>query len=321
VLVSEEELGKSGDATSSTIIGKKPLPSGNLDSDIRLAGDSAIAGASDLQLGVSSSDLNLAMASDIGLAGGSELKLSPGDTGLHSTSGISLGSGKLDFAADSALDLGDEELVLGGSSGVGSDVTLGGGDSGINLASPADSGLSLEDEPLDLMGSSVDAFELPEDDEVMTLSSDLEDDPGTPLKADEEFMLSPAGSFGGDDSDSGSQVIALEDSEAFDENADTMLRPGGQAIFVEEDAAGSPLGAAPVMVGPGMAAAPAGYAVQPAEAPYTIWNVLGLVCCSLLLAVSLMMMTDLMRNMWAFNEDRIISTSLMDGILSAFGMR
>ena len=70
-----------------------------------------------------------------------------------------------------------------------------------------------------------------------------------------------------------------------------------------------------------MAAAPAGYAVQPAEAPYTIWNVLGLVSCALLLAVSLMMMTDLMRNMWAFNSDRVISTSLMDGILSAFGMR
>jgi hypothetical protein len=56
------------------------------------------------------------------------------------------------------------------------------------------------------------------------------------------------------------------------------------------------------------------------EAPYSIWNVLGLLCCILVLALTGMLMTDLMRNMWAFDTDRVVSTGLMDSILSAIGM-
>ena len=49
--------------------------------------------------------------------------------------------------SDRARRLDDDDLVLGGS-GTGSDITIG-GDSGISLVDPADSGLSLE-EPLNL---------------------------------------------------------------------------------------------------------------------------------------------------------------------------
>jgi hypothetical protein len=322
ILVSEQELGKSGESTSSTVIGKTIEPKkGGADSDITLAGDSD-KGSSDVQLVKPGSDLNLG-TSDVDLAAQSDLKLAgEGGTG-KAGSDVSLGSGKLDFATDSALDLGDDDLVLGGS-GIGSDVTLGGGDSGINLASPADSGLSLEQEPVDLMGgSNVDAsFELPEDDDVISLSSDLADaEEATQLKADEEFLLSPAGDLGGDESDSGSQVIALEDSEAFDENADTMLRPAQPALVVEDVGAGfdqvttmTPGGVAPAATQQYMTtAAP--------EAPYTIWNVLGLLCCVFLLSITGMLMTDLMRNMWAFDSERVMSTGLMDSILSAVGMK
>lgn len=320
ILVSEQELGKSGESTSSTIIGKAVESSGG-DSDIRLAGDSTKGNLSDVQLVTPGSDLNLANASDVQLAGTSDLKLSDeGGTGKQSGSDVTLGSGKLDFATDSALDLGDDDLVLGGS-GIGSDVTLGGGDSGINLASPADSGLSLESEPLDLMGSNVDgAFELPEDDDVISLSTDLADqDEATQLKADEEFLLSPGGDLGGDESDSGSQVIALEDSEAFDENADTMLRPNQPALVVEDvgfESIGGPAGAG---VSPAMSQQ---YMMTAApEAPYSIWNVLGLLCCVFVLAITGMLLTDLMRNMWAFDSERVVSTGLMDSILSAIGMQ
>lgn len=322
ILVSEQELGKSAESTSSTIIGKSAEPaSGGTDSDIMLAAsDSTKGSVSDVQLVSPGSDLNLAAASDVQLVGGSDLKLTDdGGTGKQSGSDVTLGSGKLDFATDSALDLGDDDLVLGGS-GIGSDVTLGGGDSGINIASPADSGLSLE-EPLDLMGgSSVEgAFELPEDDDVISLSDNLADpDEATQLKADEEFLLSPGGDLGGDESDSGSQVIALEDSEAFDENADTMLRPNQPALVVEDaggfEAIGAGGGVAPAMSQQYMmTAAP--------EAPYSIWNVLGLLCCVLVLAVTGMLMTDLMRNMWAFDTERVVSTGLMDSLLSAIGMQ
>lgn len=322
ILVSEQELGKSAESTSSTIIGKSAEPaSGGTDSDIMLAAsDSTKGSVSDVQLVSPGSDLNLAAASDVQLVGGSDLKLTDeGGTGKQSGSDVTLGSGKLDFATDSALDLGDDDLVLGGS-GIGSDVTLGGGDSGINIASPADSGLSLE-EPLDLMGgSSVEgAFELPEDDDVISLSDNLADpDEATQLKADEEFLLSPGGDLGGDESDSGSQVIALEDSEAFDENADTMLRPNQPALVVEDaggfEAIGAGGGVSPAMSQQYMmTAAP--------EAPYSIWNVLGLLCCVLVLAVTGMLLTDLMRNMWAFDTERVVSTGLMDSLLSAIGMQ
>lgn len=170
--------------------------------------------------------------------------------------------------------------MLGGS-GIGSDVTLGGGDSGTNLASPADSGLSLEDEPLDLMGSSVDAsFELGEDDDVISLSNELADpDEATQLKADEEFLLSPAGDLGGDDSDSGSQVIALEDSEAFDENADTMLGPRGRH-------SGGRCWRRFGRRGDGRRACLDGGEIaglctrRCAKALYSVWNVLGLMSCA-----------------------------------------
>lgn len=324
ILVSEEELGKSGESTSSTIIGKLSEAKGGGDSDITLAAsDSTKGNISDVQLVSPGSDLNLAGASDVELAGMSDLKLSDeGGTGKQTGSDVTLGSGKMDFATDSALDLGDDDLVLGGS-GIGSDVTLGGGDSGINLASPADSGLSLEDEPLDLIGgSSVDgAFELPEDDDVISLSTDLADpDEATQLKADEEFLLSPGGEFGGDESDSGSQVIALEDSEAFDENADTMLRPNQPALVVEDVGGFDAIGAA-AGTGPSPAMSQQYMTTAAPEAPYSIWNVLGLLCCVFVLSITGMLLTDLMRNMWAFDSDRVVSTGLMESILSAIGMQ
>lgn len=325
ILVSEQELGHSGESTSSTIIGKSIESAGNAESDITLASESAIGPASDVQLVSPNSDINLASTSDVQLAGISDLQLSAdGGTGKAPGSDVVLGTDKIDLVNDSNLELGaDDDLVLGGS-GIGSDVTLGGGDSGINLASPADSGLSLE-EPIELMGgSSVEsAFELPEDEEVISLSSDIGiSEEATILKADDEFLLSPGGDLGSDESDSGSQVIALEDSEAFDENAATMLRPNQPGLVVEDlDSAFDGMGGGSTAgVSPATAGAPGYLTAATPEAPYTVMNVLALVACAFLLMITGMLMTDLMRNMWAFDTDRMMSTSLMDGILSALGM-
>jgi hypothetical protein len=40
----------------------------------------------------------------------------------------------------------------------------------------------------------------------------------------------------------------------------------------------------------------------------------------MLLAITGMLMTDVMRNMWAFDSSHVNSTSLMDDILKAVGM-
>lgn len=131
---------------------------------------------------------------DVDVLAGSDVRLDGGGTGSGGA-GPDLGSGELDFegsdigvVSDLSLDddlalgeeeedeltIGDEEelaldeddeLVLDG----GSDVTGGAGDTGINLTSPSDSGLNLEEKPLDLAGSSVSSLELPEDDDIIDL--------------------------------------------------------------------------------------------------------------------------------------------------------
>src|SRR5207247_5165786 len=134
--------------------------------------------------------------------------------GLHPDDDLVLSEDDDIGSSDSALD---EEIRPGkagsktGSTGKGSDVTLGSGDSGINLA-PSDSGLSLEEEPLDLGGgSAVESLELPEDEGVVALEGEAADqDASTQLKADNEFLLSAGEAMDEDESDSGSQVIALE---------------------------------------------------------------------------------------------------------------
>jgi hypothetical protein len=319
VLISEEELGAS--TGKSTIIGKGLKPDQPAaDSDLRLADEPG--GGSDKLLEAPGSKLDLGGASDV--LHGSDLKIATGSgTGdmppvgrPGSTGGMDLGAamslGEDDEpSSDSALD--EEVKPKGGSSGKGSDVTLGAGDSGINL-SPTDSGISLEEEPLDLgAGSGVESLELPEDDEVIALEAEAADpDQATQLKADNEFLLSPGDALQEDESDSGSQVIALEDSESFDQDAATMLKaePGGALAADAFQPVGEGLGAAqPVYV-----------QVPTVETPYSVWNVLALGLVAGMLALSGMMMTDVMLNMWSFNGTSSVSTGIMDMFLSTFGL-
>lgn len=332
VLVSEQELGVSATGQS-TIIGEKKDRAS--DSDLRLAEDSrkdALAGGSDKLLEAPGSKLEASSASDV--LHGSDIKLGAGSgTGdmpqpkPGSTGGLELGPNlsagdedDLEIGSDSALD--EEVRPKGGSSGKGSDVTLGTGDSGINL-SPSDSGLSLEEEPLDLGGGSgVESLELPEDDEVIALESEAADpEVATQLKADNEFLLSAGDTLQEDESDSGSQVIALEDSESFDTDAATMLKtePAGGALAPDFQAVPE-AGFAPVAAGVG-GAQPVYVQMPVAETPYSVWNVVSLGLVAGLLALCGMMMTDIMLNMWSFNGTTSVSTGIMDSILAILNMQ
>lgn len=350
VLVSEEELGVS--TGKSTIIGKgkEPVePTG--ESDLKLADEGSMKGGS----GTGSDKLleapgsKLVVGGDSDVLGGSDLNIATGSgtgdmpmvpaKGPGSTGGLDLGE-KLSLGAEDDLELGSSDSALdeeinpkkkagsGTGSGIGSDVTLGAGDSGINL-SPTDSGLSLDEEPLDLVspGSSVESLELPEDDEVISLEQEAADpDQATQLKADQDFQLTPAGQEAvEDESDSGSQVIALEDSEAFDQEAATMLKadPGGplaaDAFQPMAADAGMGMGAAGAMGG--LAPAQPVYVQVPVvEAPYSIWNVLSLMAIALMLSFGAMMMVDVMLNMWSFSGSSSITTGIMDMFTSTFGL-
>lgn len=342
ILVSEEELGVSSTGQS-TIIGKhKEKKGGAADSDIKIAGGSDIKGpgsdikgpGSDKLLEAPGSKLAGGHGSDV--LTGSDIKIAAGSgtgdmpTSAAPASGLKLGDAMnlhdddLELgSSDSALDEEISGKTAGGTgkgSGKGSDVTLGAGDSGINLA-PTDSGLNLEEEPLELVGSGVESLELPEDDEVISLEEEPADpDQATQLKGDNEFLLSPGDTLQEDESDSGSQVIALEDSESFDQDAATMLKPADAPL--EADAFQPvPGDAGLVAAGPGaMPAQPVYVQVPVVEAPYSIWNVLSLIVITFMLGLTGMLMVDVMLNMWSFNEPSTISTSVMDAFINAFGL-
>jgi hypothetical protein len=364
ILVTEQELGHSAEGTSSTIIGKQGKKSA-ADSDLHLATDggsgkgSDKGSGSDKLLEAPGARLKGGEGSDV--LGGTHLKTSGGSgtgdmpgaksgSGTGDMPGIKSGSGTGDMPkvksaggsevhlgdemkmADDDLELGsddalDEEIGLAGShKGKGSDVTLGSGDSGINLK-PSDSGLNLDEEPLDLGGSAVESLELPEDDDVIALEEEPADpEEATQLKADDQFMLSASDALMEDESDSGSQVIALEDSEAFDENAATMLKAGEQPLLADDAFAAANMGPADPLaaatLSPGMAPAGAPMYVQQVELPYSIWNVLSLFAITIVLTLTGMFMTDVMLNMWSWNGGGgSASTGLMDTVISTFGLK
>ncbi len=337
ILVSEQELGVSATGQS-TIIGKgkkgQPAPH---DSDIKLASDDELMPGSDKLLEAPGSKLvksdasDVLVGSDIQVKGGSGTGDMPGlKPSAGSTGGLDLGPNlsldeRDESDSDSALD---DDIKLdkgpgGTGSGKGSDVTLGSGDSGINLA-PTDSGLSLEEEPLDLGGSSVESLELPEDDEVISLEQEAADpDQATQLKADNEFLLSPGESMAEDESDSGSQVIALEDSEAFDQDAATMLRsePGGPLAADAFQPMPGDMAMAGGIPGAAMGAGQPVYVQVPTqEVPYSIWNVLSLGLIVLMLTLTGMLMVDVMLNMWSFSGSTSASTQIMDFFIKTFNL-
>jgi len=285
---------------------------------------SSDAGTSDLML---ASDSDVELGSDLKLqddAGASGLDLAKKDIALGSNVlgsdlGIAGGS-KASKGLGSDLELtGDDEddLVLGSDSAIGI-----GSESGINLMSPSDSGLSLEDEPLDLAGTGISGLDL---------GAELAADPASSSKAssasnpsgigaglvdqNEEFQLTPS-SVEADD-DSGSQVIELEDSESF---ADGIGLPdeGGFGGAVQEAGMEGGFGADELGAVAG-ASAGAAIAMRSAEVPYSGFWVGMLALVLVLMGLCGILTTDILRNLWAWDGQTDYSTGLTSRLVKAFG--
>ena len=244
---------------------------------------------------------------------------------------LALGSG-IDDALSDDDDLviadDDDDLVL--SSG-GSDISIA-GDSGINLMSPSDSGLSLESEPLDLAGSSISALDLGDEGVNSPAAGGSGSGSLVDFQADEEFQLSPS-SVGadGEEDDSGSQVIEVEDSAAFVEEVDfgddaamgeaAPMADGGlleDSAVMEGDALVADDGGMDDMgMQPAMGAGAAPVPVYGGE-PFGLWSVLWMVAVLLLMCVCGMLMTDLMRNLWAYEAPAAPVSSLTDMLIETF---
>ena len=241
--------------------------------------------------------------------------------------------------ANGGKKLDDDDVVLGGS-GSGSDITLG-GDSGISLLDPSDSGLSLE-EPLELDRAGDESLELGEDD-MLTFADDTGSTAAPAAgKKDQDFLLTPLEEAPEEeDSESGSQVIALDSPVGSDDTATMVAAPArggrgaapGMAAMLDEDFGtaggpvlapaagpmGAPLGPAQPLFAEG---GPVGVAAGPValpEAPYSGLNIASLMFCVLLLILCGVLALDLLRNMWSWNGSYSLSSWIMDTILKMFG--
>lgn len=245
------------------------------------AAASAAAAMSDLELAPTESDARVG-ASNINLGGESEV--GSGLTGL------------------SALELEDDDQVLG----EGSDVTLASESSGINIISPSDSGLALDEVALDLAGSSPigSSLDLGNVSDVAVAGSGISGlglDIGGTSQIGEDFQLTPIGEDTDEDDKDSSQVIAL-DEVAEEEAVGSPLGMGDSQILTEDFGAVGGLAPGAVTV------------VDATDTSFSTANVAMLSCCMLLLAGCGMMAYDLVRNMWIWSDVTAPSSFLLEAV-------
>jgi hypothetical protein len=301
----------------STVVGKKKPP--ELGSDVKLMADS---GASDVKLAPDSKvardraksgsglldDIAAGPGESDKLLGSGSLKLADDEINLTGSESDRrrMTSGSDTRKGESALELAaDDELVL--ESKPDSDITVGGGDSGISLVDPHDSGLSLE-QPLELEAASAESFDLGEDD-IISLDEEASSEESTELKSDDDFLLTPIDDAA-DESDSGSQVIALDSEEEFSGGF------GSSPALLEEDlSASGPLvapGLAPAAsLAAGATAVPTSYVAEP---PYSFANIAALVACFVFMLLGGAFMYDLVRQMWSWDAPYALNNAMMDSL-------
>jgi excisionase family DNA binding protein len=340
ILLSEADLGSSPGRPPSTIIGRAELdrdadldlsPTGNAEgpvSDVKLAPGSDIlpagdddledlpspsgdfAGLDELEVDLEAESSRIMSPDNVAKARSaaakkpaemSDLELAASDSdAARGASDIGLASGAASGAGLtglSALELeDDDDQVLGD----GSDVTLSGESSGINIISPSDSGLALDEVALDLsgstpMGSGLDLGDVSAADSAVGAAGS---------RVGEDFQLTPLGE-GTDEEKDSSQVIALD--ELSEESAGTPLgAPVSESGMLTED------------FGVGLAPGAMVVADATAETPFSMWNVMGLASCLLLLGLCGMMLFDLVRNMWSWEQGVSGTSSMLLEVLNPF---
>ncbi len=258
--------------------------------DLELADDDSTVMAPVDDLGLLSDDMNFDMDDDSTImAPGTNVEFGDADSDDDTQLGVVDNFG-----------VTDGDLVLGGMDS--SDVTLGAADSGITLGSPSDSGILLDGEAVDLADSESTQLELPGAADGFLIEDDNKSfNLGTPDGSEEM-------------SDSGSQVIAISDSVALDnagmEPVASLDELGGSLDQLDE-------------VSPGENLVPAGIAPPvPVELGYSAWIVMCLMMITLVLVLTGMMMADVVKTMWSWNEGTNLSSSvIMDTIIEMFNMR
>jgi excisionase family DNA binding protein len=354
ILLSETELGESTDRPPSTIIGKAEMAA---DLDLELAGDSSAAAKGDhpplikpkssspgrgdavldteppglsdnfgdldeLEIDLEAESSRILAPEDVTKAKraakakvekageskagkSSDLELAPSDSSaspsasggvLESALGVSgAGLSGLSSLELEGSDIDDEVL------GDGSDITLSSESSGINIISPSDSGLALDEVKLELGSSSPigSSLDLGAGSEAEAVLEPLEE-------ADEEgageFALTPFGEEAVEEEEDSSQIIPLDEVSEDEALLGTGARP---VEALADDFAAIPAG--------GMMAV--GEPV--ADTPFPGWIIGLLSICVLMMTLCGMMVFDLMRNMWSWDQVYTLNSTLLE-VLNPF---
>lgn len=274
--------------------------------DLKLLSEDGSNDPSDIPL----SDLNIVQDSDV-LAGS--------DVAPGSDASPLLGGGDLDAGSSGGLELDDDlaaddedEIVLGS----GSDLALA-ADSGLNLMSPSESGLSLEDEPLDLAASGISGLDLAGEGSDVENESPSASASGSlvDFQQDEEFQLTPSGGIEAED-DSGSQIIELEDSAEFVDEGEVALDDASEFEddFGDEGFGDADEAAEGAVAGAAVAASP--------EVPFKGWELVTILVVLTCLCFSGVILTDIVRNMWAWTDgsQSDLTSGFTQMILSSLGL-
>lgn len=205
-----------------------------------------------------------------------------------------------DASGTLAIDLSDiAGGAAGGSLALGSGAALSGtsdGAAGLSMSGALDSGLSLEDGDIQMSGIDLGA---------------INEDGGGPaaggsVLGGEDFEL---GGTTGDD-ESASVVIAAES-----ESGDSSFF--GQTMVAADGSSFSDGSIAPSSVASEMLDLPFGAG---REMTFSLWQTLGLICCSLLLLFGGFIAFDLVRTIGTMKGGKL-ATPLLDAMAGAFGWR
>jgi len=358
ILLSETELGGTTGRPPSTIIGKNELdldadldlaPAAGPASDVRLAPPSGILpGGDDDEIGLDlpspTGDFEGLEELEVDLEAESSRIMSPDDVAkVRSAAAAQKAESDIQLAAsDSAPLIVGSDLDLAGSAvsgagltglsaleldddddqvlGEGSDVTLSGESSGINIISPSDSGLALDEVKLDLSGSSPIGSSLdlggsgiedvslePSGAGISALGLGSALGLTSPAKGGGDFQLTPLGEAAEDEEErDSSQVIALDELTEETGISPLGVSTGDSGMLTEDFSGGFTPGAVPVGV------------VSAVDTPFSVANILGLAGCLALLSLSGMMVFDLLRNIWSWDEVTPLNSSLLESVLNPF---
>lgn len=269
--------------------------------------------ANDLKNAVSDAEDDFGYGEDYDLDGGSSIG---GSSDINNTLDTDVSfSGEESGLALSQYSDDDGGLVLGEdtSEGPSSSGLMGSGlglaeQSGISLMSATDSGISLDDE------ETGEVLELGEDNLAMG-SSLLSGSLAASLSvANDDFTLTTDDE--GEDEDSGSQVIMIDDNEDLGDSSLPAPDEFGDGLGEGE---GDGFGDGAVAAGgePIIQTVEKIVREDRPEKPYSIWEILGLLFCFVFLTVTLLFTVDLVRNIWSWDKTPY-SSALMDWAIQTF---